>query len=379
MKQQTNIVLIYCAALTYLLSATTMAATDKHEKTTEFIAFGDGGYNVDYPKNSVLKKPKTKAEFIAAEKKDWLDEYRPIEEFNHAPIHIYPNSNIATEKSGAFPVGIAMAKLCAIKHCQFGIQLGDNIYPDGAGANDGKDDQQRMHDLILAPLKPLFEQQPDFKVYSALGNHDWNSSRKGVALQTAWMQQHPNFHMETQGYYRYTIGSPGQDIEFFVLDTNMLLSGQTFYEIPLSPDGSESDLQTALAKGTAKLEDFAKHETPLNGEDKKQLQWLEQGLKQSKAKWKIVYGHHILWSIGGTKYDEGHVLRRLIMPVLCQYADAYIAGHEHDLELLTDDCSLYLQTNNRPPLPLVISGAASKNARRSYTIGQLPRKNLPAI
>lgn len=83
-------------------------------------------------------------------------------------------------------------------------------------------------------------------------------------------------------------------------------------------------------------------------------------LANSAAKWKMVYGHHILWSIGGTKYDEGHVLRRLILPTLCEYADAYIAGHEHDLELLTEDCSQYPAASSKSPLPLIISGAASK-------------------
>lgn len=334
--------------------------THKEESKTSFIAFGDGGYSVDYPKLKHIENPKNKAQFIAAEKEDWLEDYRPIAEFDHAPIYVYPENNIATEKSGAIPVGEAMAKLCQQKRCQFGIQLGDNIYPDGADANDGKDDQKRMDDLILAPLLPLIKQQPDFKVYSALGNHDWKSSRKGVALQTAWMQEQKNFHMDSQGYYSYRIGQPGKDIEFFVLDTNMLLSGQTFYEIPLNPDGSESTLEQALANGTAELEEIEKHETPLNGEDQKQIAWLKNGLKNSTAKWKIVYGHHILWSIGGTKYDEGHILRKLIMEPLCLHADAYIAGHEHDLELLTDDCSLYKGAQGKPPLPLIISGAASK-------------------
>ncbi|GHG00362.1 metallophosphoesterase [Thalassotalea marina] len=346
-------------------------------KITSFLAFGDGGYSVDYPKQKHINNPKTKAEFIQAEREDWLAEYRPIEEFGHAPIHVYPNTNIATEKSGALPVGVAMATLCQQKSCEFGIQLGDNIYPDGADANDGKDDQKRMNDLILAPLLPLINQQADFKVYSALGNHDWKTSRKGVALQTAWMQKQPNFHMDSQGYYRYTIGKKGQDIEFFVLDTNMLLTGQTFYEIPLNPDGSESDLSTALANGSAKLEDFERHETPINGEDKKQIAWLKAGLKNSTAKWKIVYGHHILWSIGGTKYDEGHVLRRLIMPSLCQYADAYIAGHEHDLELLTDDCSLYPESQGKPALPLIISGAASKMRGVHTPLARFQEKAYP--
>ncbi|KZN52141.1 Ser/Thr protein phosphatase [Pseudoalteromonas luteoviolacea CPMOR-2] len=335
-------------------------STVNASQTISFLAFGDGGYHPDYPKAKHVENPKNKAQFIAAEKADWLEDNRPIEEFDHAPIYIYPNTEIATEDTGAAAVGHAMAKLCEIKPCQFGIQLGDNIYPDGADANDGKDDQKRMDDLILGPLKPLFKDNKDLIVYSALGNHDWKTSRKGVKLQTEWMAKQPNFHMDARGYYSYTVGAAGSDVEFFVLDTNMLLSGQHYYEIPLKEDGSEQGLASALASRQAEVEDIEVHESPVSGEDHKQLAWLADGLRNSKAKWKIVYGHHILWSIGGTKYDEGHVLRRLILPELCQYADAYIAGHEHDLELLSDDCSRVMPNNNKPKLPLIISGAASK-------------------
>jgi hypothetical protein len=213
-------------------------------------------------------------------------------------------------------------------------------------------------------------------VYSALGNHDWKTSRKGVALQTEWMQQQPNFHMDEQGYYSYKKGSAGNDVEFFVLDTNMLLSAHPFYEAPLNPDGSEMDVNKAKRLGLGEFENPEPHERPKAGEDKKQLNWLISGLKNSTAKWKIVYGHHILWSIGGTKYAEGHVLRKLIMPALCQYADAYIAGHEHDLELLTDDCSKY-QMANKPKLPLIISGAASKMRGQHSNFAKYQEKTYP--
>ncbi|GAA6205984.1 metallophosphoesterase [Thalassotalea sp. SU-HH00458] len=342
-----------------------------------FLAFGDGGYSVDYPKKKHIENPLNKTQFIAKEKQDWLEDYRPITEFDHAPIHVYPESGIATEASGAIPVGQAMATLCKQRLCEFGIQLGDNIYPDGADADDGKDDQKRMDDLILGPLLPLFEQTPELVVYSALGNHDWKTSRKGIALQTEWMTKQKNFHMDKQGYYRYTKGEPGNEVEFFVLDTNMLLAGQTFYEVPLNPDGSEGKLDIALKAGTAELEVHEKHEGPQNNEDKIQLQWLKEGLANSTAKWKIVYGHHILWSIGGTKYSEGHVLRKLIMPTLCQYADAYIAGHEHDLELLTDDCSLYPESKSVEALPLIISGAASKMRGKHTPFANYQEKTYP--
>lgn len=354
--------------LACLLLLTACQSADKHTENSEalaaskisFLAFGDGGYHTDYPKAKHIKHPRNKAQLIAKEKQDWLEDHRPLAEFNHAPIYVYPETTIATEQGGAAAVGQAMASLCQQAPCDFAIQLGDNIYPDGADANDGKDDQKRMNELILKPLTPLLLEQPELVVYSALGNHDWKTSRKGVELQRQWMAKQKNFHMGEKGYYSYKKGTPGNDIEFFVIDSNMLLSGQTFYEVPLNPDGSEGDLTEAMTSGHAELEKHDPHEGPVNNEDKTQLTWLQQGLANSTAKWKIVYGHHILWSIGGTKYSEGHVLRKLIMPTLCQYADAYIAGHEHDLELLTDDCSLYPEAKSNSPLPLIISGAASK-------------------
>ncbi|WP_233520626.1 metallophosphoesterase [Flocculibacter collagenilyticus] len=354
------------------------------EQSISFLAFGDGGYSVDYPKKKVLENPKSKEQFLRSELQEWLEDHRPEDEFDHAPIHIYQDSGIATEKSGAIPVGKAMAQWCKSNPCDFAIQLGDNIYPDGADADDGKDDQKRMNDLILSPLLPLFEQAPELVVYSALGNHDWKSSRKGVAKQIEWMNKQPNFTIGEQGYYSYTIGQAENSVEFFVLDTNMLLAGQRYYEVPLNPDGSEGELAVAIQNGTAELEDIELHEAPVSREDEKQLMWLKQGLASSTAKWKIVYGHHILWSIGGTKYAEGHVLRKLLMPTLCHYADAYIAGHEHDLELLTDDCSQVhtdnqapLLKSNRPPLPLIISGAASKMRGKHTPFAEQQEKKYP--
>jgi hypothetical protein len=352
------------------------STVDSKAANISFLAFGDGGYHPNYPKIKHLKKPKNKAQFIKNELEDWLEDHRPVAEFNHAPIYIYPNTDIATEDSGAAAVGLAMAEVCQYKACEFGIQLGDNIYPDGADANDGKDDQKRMDDLILKPLQPLFDDNNDLVVYSALGNHDWKSSRKGVALQQTWMKSQANFYMDEQGYYSYTMGEEGNNVEFFVLDTNMLLAAQPIYETPLNADGSEIDHQEAQLKNMGELDQAERHESPVNGENLKQLAWLNKGLKNSTAKWKVVYGHHILWSIGGTKYSEGHVLRELIMPMLCESADAYIAGHEHDLELLTDDCSVY-GFADKPPLPLIISGAASKMRGKHTPFAEQQEKRYP--
>lgn len=352
----------------------------RENQNISFLAFGDGGYHHDYPKIKHIKNPKNKAEFIAKEKEDWLEDYRPLEEFDHVPLYVYPNTEITTELGGALAVGKAMTETCSTRVCDFAIQLGDNIYPDGADADDGKDDQKRMNDLILKPLQPLIDENPEIIIYSALGNHDWKTSRKGVALQTEWMAKQPNFHLDEKGYYQYKMGTPGNDVEFFVLNTNMLLAANPIFEIPLKPDGSEMSVAEAKTKGLGEFDIAEPHESPVNGEDKIQVQWLKEGLEKSTAKWKVVYGHHILWSIGGTKYSEGHVLRELLLPTLCKNADAYIAGHEHDLELLTDDCSKYTDENTgktMEPLPLIISGAASKMRGKHTPFAEQQEKRYP--
>ena len=90
------------------------------------------------------------------------------------------------------------------------------------------------------------------------------------------------------------------------------------------------------------------------------VQWLEQSLRESRARWKIVIGHHPLWSSAGSKFEQAKAMRRLLLPVLCRYADAYLAGHEHTLEIHTDNCATAVPGANLPPLPQLVSGAAAK-------------------
>jgi len=45
---------------------------------------------------------------------------------------------------------------------------------------------------------------------------------------------------------------------------------------------------------------------------------------------------------------------------LCRHADLYFAGHEHTLELASDDCSTAVPGAKLPPMPAIVTGAAGK-------------------
>jgi predicted phosphodiesterase len=123
------------------------------------------------------------------------------------------------------------------------------------------------------PFKPLLD--AGVKFYATLGNHDDPDQRFFKP-----------FNMNGERYYTFTKGP----IEFFVIDSNYM--------------------------------------------DPKQRTWLERQLADSRAPWKIVYGHHPLYSTGSTHGSETD-LRALIEPLFVKYGvNIVLAGHEHFYERL---------------------------------------------
>jgi hypothetical protein len=64
----------------------------------------------------------------------------------------------------------------------------------------------------------------------------------------------------------------------------------------------------------------------------KQLQWLDRELAKSQAPWKVVYGHHPIYS-GGAYSDRPDLIEKLL-PILQRGAHVYLAGHDHNLQAL---------------------------------------------
>ncbi len=155
----------------------------------------------------------------------------------------------------------------------FVLMLGDNIYETG----DPKYIKPRFED----PYKSLLD--AGVKFYAVLGNHD---IIKGTEFQT----KYSNFNMGGKRYYNFTKAgeSDKNSIEFFALDTNLM--------------------------------------TP------QQLAWLEGALKESKARWKVAFCHHSIYS--SSKMHKPYVeLRNQLEPLYVKYGvNVVFAGHAHSYE-----------------------------------------------
>jgi len=133
------------------------------------------------------------------------------------------------------------------------------------------------------PYKPLLDAGVTF--YAALGNHDDPNQRF-----------YKPFNMGGERFYSYTKGS----IKFFVLDSNYM--------------------------------------------DRKQLDWFERELKDTKTDWKMAYFHHPLYSSGAAHGSETD-LRLLLEPLFIKYGiDVVFAGHEHFYERIKPQKGIYYFT-----------------------------------
>jgi 3',5'-cyclic AMP phosphodiesterase CpdA len=131
------------------------------------------------------------------------------------------------------------------------------------------------------PYQPLLN--AGVKFYASLGNHDDPNDER----------LYKSFNMGGQRYYSFKKG----DVEFFVLDSNYM--------------------------------------------DPTQLNWLDQTLQKSQAKWKIAYFHHPLYSNGKT-HGPDLDLRSRLTPLFRKYGvNAVFSGHEHVYERIAPEDSIY--------------------------------------
>ncbi|MDA0707067.1 MAG: metallophosphoesterase [Proteobacteria bacterium] len=334
------------------------------------LVFGDSGYHLDYPDQDDFDDLFTDEGYRQHEWDDWVEDKRPQDEFEARPQSISPVTGKTVLATGLPQISAAMKHFCAnIARCDFGVMLGDNIYPSGAtfGA-DGIDDAQRFKDMFTDPFGSLVSDPDSYLTYVTLGNHDWETSRAGGFAQIEFLQEAQGFYID--GPY-YTVKPPAfnGDIELFIIDTSMMLASTTVHVDYLNDDGSEAT--------TDEIDWPDYNVEPLTDADRAQPQWLEAALQASTAKWKLVVAHHPIWSSSGSKFEQAKVLREMLLPALCRYADAYIVGHDHTLEIHSDSCERALGKATAEPLVQIVSGAAAKQRPTHTTFMQHQDRKYP--
>ncbi|HET6146202.1 MAG TPA: metallophosphoesterase [Polyangia bacterium] len=190
-------------------------------------------------------------------------------------------------------VAEAIRRMHAQQPFDLAITLGDNFYPAGVtGPADPR--WQRDFARLYEPMRIRF--------YPTLGNHDWLLA-DSPAAEVLHSAQSPYWRMPA-ARYTFVAGS----IQFFAIDTNLV--------------------------------------------SRAQLDWLDRELARSTARWKVVYGHHPIFSYGA--HGDEPLVRDNVLPVLRGRAQVYLCGHDHDLQHLGPEAGVHF----------VVAGGGGAQARR---------------
>lgn len=177
-------------------------------------------------------------------------------------------ADTGTGATGQYAVATAMTNYHQQNPYDLVILAGDNIYNNG--------EIEKIGAVFEKPYQALL--QKGVKFQACLGNHDIRTDNGDPQVR------YPGFNMQGR-YYTFRRG----DVQFFTLDTNN------------------------------------------NADWKNQIPWLEKELSTSDAPWKIVFGHHQIYSSG--IYGLNKPFIQTLTPLFQKYrVQLYINGHEHNYE-----------------------------------------------
>ncbi|HEY6505146.1 MAG TPA: tartrate-resistant acid phosphatase type 5 family protein [Chitinophagaceae bacterium] len=213
-----------------------------------------------------------------------------------------------------------MGKTAAAIKAQFIIATGDNFYPSGVISEWDPLWKYSFEDIYTA-----FSLQWDW--YPVLGNHDYKSNPDA---QVKYSTISRRWKMPARYYSKkfFINGDSTRQVLIVFIDTNPLIP-EFYKNAEYGPNVRTQD-------------------------STKQKKWLAKVLSDPSPniKWKIVVGHHPMFT-GGSRTDgyDTKAIRNSLKPLFDKYGvDVYLAGHEHNLQHLVAGG----KTNH------FISGAASE-------------------
>jgi len=216
-----------------------------------------------------------------------------------------------------------MGEVAARTNARFVISVGDNFYEDGVKGVDDPMWRTSFEDVYTAPSLQV-------PWYAALGNHDYHGDSQAQIDNTARSKR---WRMPARWFSFHETAPDGATVEVFVLDTSPFI-------------------KSYHADGGQKVK--------VVGQDTDaQLAWFERALASSKADWKLVVGHHPVYSGGKPKGADapkaeeksestpgGSVdLITRLDPILQRHRiPLYLNGHDHDLQHVARGATHYVCT-----------------------------------
>jgi len=202
----------------------------------------------------------------------------------------------------------------------FVITVGDNIYNTGVKGTDDPKWQTCFEQVYTAPSLEI-------PWYASLGNHDYYGN---VQAQIDYSGISKRWQMPARFYNFEKRVDSNTTLLIVMIDSNPLLRGYR----DMKKDGAYDSFIDEI-----------------NSQDPdRQLSWIDSVLSNSNAKWKIVAGHHPVYT-GGEHGNSKDLIEKL-EPLLEKYkVDMYLAGHDHDMQYLKKEGS---------SVNYFVSGAGSK-------------------
>lgn len=199
--------------------------------------------------------------------------------------------------SSQLRIAAAMADAAAACDARYVVALGDNFYADGVASISDPHWQESFEQVYT---------QPSLQVpwYPILGNHDHNGA---PMAQIAYTQVSNRWRMPAPFYRQREPLADGSFVDLFFLDTTRIVEAHAGLG-QLVPNDIADD----------------------------QIAWLDLALGASTARWKIVVGHHPVYS--GGPHGSTSELVRIVKPLLDRHrVAAYLSGHDHNMQHVVRD------------------------------------------
>ena len=210
------------------------------------------------------------------------------------------------QKETAEQMGIYAEK----NEADFILTLGDNFYETGVTGTDDPKWQNSFENIYTAPSLQI-------PWYVTLGNHDYGGS---IQAQINYSRISKRWNLPARYYSFEKNIDESARVLFVIIDTNPFIKNYL-------DSVRENEELNAVS-----VNDLRQQDTKL------QLHWIDSVLSHSAARWKIVAGHHPVYS-GGVHGNTKELVERLKPVLEKNNVTMYICGHDHDMQYLKESGS----------------------------------------